>query len=126
MCWATNGEQVVGGVDEANVRERLWEVPELTLLPGIIFFGKQPEVVSNGQEALEEEFGLGLAARKGQVVGEPERTGDERSFTCRKPVGRRFGGIAVDETIPHEGSLDGIDGAADPGIGGRKKPYKRD
>ena len=126
MRRATNGEEVVSGVNEPNVRKGLWEVAKLTLLPGIIFFGKKPEVVSNGQQALEQTLGFGLAARENQVVGEPKRAGDERSFTCRKGVGRRFRGVAIDETIPHEGPLDGINCPADPGIGGRKKPYECD
>ena len=47
-------------VDERNVRERLREVANLTLMMRVVLLGKQPNVVAQREQALEQGAGVAL------------------------------------------------------------------
>src|SRR3954453_3905310 len=60
------------GVDEGEVREGLWEVPELAPRDRIVFLRQQPYVVSQVQKALEELSRLFHLSLKCKHIREPE------------------------------------------------------
>src|SRR5260370_18651001 len=64
--------KIVGGIDEANVAERLREVSHLALRPGVIFLRQQPHVTAMRQQTLEHHARLGDTALENQVVNKPE------------------------------------------------------
>jgi hypothetical protein len=54
--------QIERGVDESNVTEGLWKIPEHPSCPRVVFFRKQPDIVAQPQEPLEQGASLGIAA----------------------------------------------------------------
>ena len=64
--------QIVGGVDESNVRKCLREVSNHHFRGGIVLFGEEPEVVTTGYEFVEELLRLFTFADQNQVVDVPE------------------------------------------------------
>src|SRR3954466_5238764 len=52
--------QVAGGVDQADVAERVGRVADLPLRPDVVLLAEQPEVVPQRQQPLEEPLGLVL------------------------------------------------------------------
>ena len=68
------------------MRERLREVAELAALLRIVLLGEQPDVVAQRQQRSKSSLGLVAAALQREVVGEPERAGEERALAGRQPV----------------------------------------
>src|SRR3546814_15407414 len=64
--------QVVAGVDQADMRERLREVAELAAEPRVVLLGEQAEVVAQCEQALEQRLGVAPAADHGVGVGRSE------------------------------------------------------
>ena len=54
--------QIVGGIDQGNMRERLRKVADETLGARIVLLRQQPDVVARPAQALEQLLRLGAAA----------------------------------------------------------------
>src|SRR4051794_26244114 len=65
---AADGGEVPRGVDQADVGERLGEVPELAVGLAVILLGEQADVVANGQEAVVDLPGRVATPLERQVV----------------------------------------------------------
>src|SRR3954447_20054728 len=104
-------DQVVRGVHECQMRERLREVPEQPLLGRVVLLREQADVVREADETIEERTRVVVAAQQLVAVDEPERTGQKDSFTRRKAVDAGVRAIAEDEAVVDELALDRLDGA---------------
>src|SRR5262249_38687855 len=65
--------QVVGRVDQPDVRERLREVAEQPLLVRVVLLRQEAEVVPDAEQPLEERTRLGRAPEKRERIDQPER-----------------------------------------------------
>ena len=61
-----------------------------------------------------------------QVVGQPERAGEERAFGAAQTVAGRRGVVAQDEAVVGEVARDRLDGADHPRVVRRQEPDLRD
>src|SRR5207247_10247980 len=55
-------QHVERGVHECEMRERLREVPEQPLRPGVVLLGQEPEIVCKTDQPLEERVRIVVAA----------------------------------------------------------------
>src|SRR5205085_9016771 len=78
--------QVVCGVDQRHVRERLREVAYLPAQARVVFLRQQPEVVAKLEQALKQLARLVRASEHHVRVGQPEAAGDERDFAGRQTI----------------------------------------
>ena len=117
--------QIVRGIDQADVRQSLRKITHLTPVSPIVFLREQPYVILQSQKRLEQFPRLIIATQYGEIVSEPETARQERPFTGRQAVNTRLCGIALNETILHQLTLDCADGAANPRVVGRQKPDQR-
>src|SRR5262249_6679672 len=69
------GRQVQGGVDQADVRERLREVAQKPAGLRVVLLREQAHVVAQPQQPFEPAAGLGVAALQVQAVSQPEGAG---------------------------------------------------
>src|SRR5262249_12499113 len=106
----------VGAVDERDMREGLWEVPEEELGVGVVLFGEEAEIVAHAQQALEQLCRFVLATIERERIDEPERARQEGAFSRWHAVEMPFGAISEQHAVPREVSLDGLDGAANARI----------
>src|SRR2546429_842472 len=67
--------EIERGVDEPDMAERLREVAQHPPRLRFVFLCKQPDVVAQRQEALEQGASLGVASLQDIVVGQPETAG---------------------------------------------------
>src|ERR1700687_3185971 len=91
MGGAQNPCEIMGCIDQSQMGEGLREVAELPLLGRIVFFGEQPDVVTQRQQTLEERPRVIIATEHRIVVGEPEAAGQEGAFSPGKTVRSRIG-----------------------------------
>src|SRR5690606_28262886 len=123
------GRQPERGVDQRDVAECLREVPDLALVHRVPFLGKQAEVVTKGEQPLEEPAGFVNPADHREVVGHPERAGKEGALVAGQTVDTlllTFGGVPEDESVRRgQLTLDRLDGANDPLVVGRQEAYLR-
>ena len=119
--------QVVGGVDQGHVGEGLGEVAHLALGHGVVFLGQQTEVVAEADQTIEQGVGVVVPADQVEAVGQPEGTGQEGPLVTLQAVhGVGVGGpVAQDEAVLGQVALDGLDGGADPVVGGREETDQR-
>src|SRR5204862_200953 len=90
---------------------------------------EQPEVAPRREQPLEQLLGLLETALQGQIVGEPERAREECTLARRQAVDALVlvvAGIAVDESVAVELSLDRGDRAHHPGVVRRQEADERD
>ena len=87
--WARCSGEGVGGVDEPDVGECLWEVAEQLTGGGVDLFGEQADVVGEADEAFEERACPVQFADLGQALDEPERADGEGSFAAFEAVSAR-------------------------------------
>src|SRR6266853_3663087 len=87
--------EIQGGVDHAEVRQRLGEVAQHLPCIWIEFLGKQPEVVRRFGYAADERLRLIDTAHLGQHVDQPERANDEHALRLMEL--RLFRAVAVKE-----------------------------
>ena len=78
--------QVVGRVDEPDVRERLREVAEQPFRGRVVFLRDQAEVVAEREQPLEEPARLVAPPLHQERVDEPERAREEHAFAARETV----------------------------------------
>src|SRR5262245_21165572 len=64
--------QVVGGVDESDMREGLWEVADQTAGLDVVLFRQQAEVVAQLEQSIEQAFAFLRAPRQDQGIDQPE------------------------------------------------------
>ena len=55
--------QVVGGIDQRDMREGLRKVPNLPSPRDVILLRQQPDIVAKGQQTLEQRLGVALLPR---------------------------------------------------------------
>src|ERR1700691_5951186 len=78
--------EIVGGVDQRDVGKSLRKISELPAKHGIVFLGKQANVVAQTEQTLKQTARLRRAAGHRVVVGEPERTRQERTLARRQSI----------------------------------------
>ena len=45
--------EIVGAIDQGEMRKGLWEISDLPTRSNVIFFGEQADVVAKGDQAFE-------------------------------------------------------------------------
>src|SRR5712692_10850855 len=115
------GHQIVGGVDQRHVGERLGEIAEKALCPRVVFLGQQAEIVAQRQQPLEHRLGFLIATDHRERVREPEAAGQERAFLAGQAVVDPLRPVPQHEPVHHELALDGFDGADDARMGRRQE-----
>ena len=78
--------QVAGGVDEAHVTRTPAGSCRAAAATGSYSSESRPDVVAERQQPLEQLGGLAAAALQGEVVGQPERAGEEGALARRQAV----------------------------------------
>src|ERR1700687_2597440 len=117
--------QVESGVDERDMREGLREVPELTSEARVILLRQKADIVTQGQQALEQFTGFGDAPLQNEVVGEPKAEGEKHPLAGRQPVDYLSGVIATDQPVDDEAALDRRDGSDGAWVCRRQKADQR-
>src|SRR4051812_31059880 len=92
--------EVVRRVHEADVRERLREVPEQASLLRVVLLREQPKVVRDAEQLLEQRARLVLPAQHQERVHEPERGRQEDTLAAGETVHLLLWPISVYETVP--------------------------
>src|SRR6185312_10679692 len=70
--------EIVRGVDQRDVRQRLREIAGLALGRHIVLLGQQAEIVGDRDHAGKQLLRVSELARQHVGIGEPERAGEER------------------------------------------------
>src|ERR1700759_1315295 len=78
--------QVVGGVDQCDVREGLWEVSDLPTEARVVLFCEKSDIVAQRQQTLAELPGLSDTSLQYIVVGQPEAAGQKSPLPGRQAV----------------------------------------
>ena len=65
-------DQVVGRVDEADVRESLWEIADESSLRPIVLLSQQTEVIPHCQESVKQRCGVIDAVEHDIGIGQPK------------------------------------------------------
>src|SRR6266481_2621623 len=113
--------KIIGGIDEANVAERLREVSHLALRPGVIFLRQQPHVVAKCQQTLEHRARLGDTALENQVVNKPEAASDECSLAGRQSIFRFPTVVTEDDPVNQKPLFNCMQSSNNTSIGRRQK-----
>ena len=101
----TPSAQIGGGVDQADVRERLREVADQPAAPvGSYSSESSPTSLRSASSRSKMPPRVVVAAQQGEVVGQPEGAGQERPFARRQAVDGRVGRVAVDEPVASSGA----------------------
>ena len=114
--------EVMRGVDQRDVGQRLREIAGLAPAPESIFLRQQAEIVGDRDHAVEQRLRLVEFARQHMGVGEPQAAGEERALDRLLLLRDLAGIVPQHESVPHHVLLDRRDVSrerADP-IGGRK------
>ena len=112
-----SAREVMGGVDECHVRERLWEVADETTCVGVVLLGQKADVVPQVEQSLEEPSCVIDASHQDIGVRQPEAARQKSSLTARQPVIAAVRVIAEQKSIDEQPPLDRCDGPLDPRIG---------
>src|SRR5689334_5885673 len=118
--------QVVGGVDQGDVREGLRKISDLAREARVEFLGEQSDIVAQRQQTLEELARLVDAPQQGIVVGQPKAAGEKGTFPGRQAVLDLSGVVAHDKTVNEKALLDCLDGSDDARVGRWKEPDERE
>src|SRR5712691_200411 len=113
--------EVMRGVDERDVRERLREVADLAAAARVVLLGQQADVVAQREDPLEQRARLVDAPEQHVRVGEPEAARDEHPFARRQAVLGFTGAVPDDEAVAQQLALDCLDGLFHPRIRRGKK-----
>src|SRR5579862_1043657 len=97
---------IVRRVDERDMAEGLWKIPELAAKSGIVFFGEQADVIAQIEQTQVEFARLLMTAGHPIVVGEPERARNECPLTRRETIDAGLGRIPEHQPFVHEFSFD--------------------
>src|SRR5258708_30818777 len=74
------GAEVMRGIDQRDMGQRLREIAGLTSDAGIEFLRQKSEIVGDRDHAVKQRLRLGDIAGQHMGVGEPQATGDEGAF----------------------------------------------
>ena len=109
-----------------DVREGLGEVAHETLCDRVVLLGEKAEVVAQREQPLEELHRFVVAADEMQVVGQPERTGEEGALATRQSVDvvRLLRVVPAHKTVHREITPDGLHRPHDPGSFGGRNPTR--
>ena len=111
-CRALGPAVVEDRVDQGDVAEGLREVAHEALGLHIILLRDQTDIVADADQPLDQRTRLLAAVQADEVVGIPERAGQERALVAGQPVrGLVLGVVAQHEAVPHQGAADRVDGA---------------
>jgi hypothetical protein len=113
--------QVVGGVDQADVREGFREVPDVPAGRLVVLLREQPEVVPQVEHPLEEPPRFAPATEQDEAVGEPEGAREEGRLSLGQPVDPGARRVPADEAVLQELTLDRFHRPGHAGIGGREE-----
>src|SRR5207248_7027097 len=94
---SVGAREIARGVDQRHVGEGLRKIPEEPSMRRIVLLGEQPDVVAERDEPLEDLARLRAAPLQRQVVGEPERAGEECAFAGWQTIEVGVGRISMDE-----------------------------
>ena len=89
-------QQVMGGVDQADVGEGLGEIAQLAAGARVVLLGQQAEVVAHRQEALEQRRRVVGPVELDVGIGQPEATGQESGLRAGQAVARFVVGLAAE------------------------------
>ena len=64
--------QIMGGVDQRDVREGLRVIADLPSCDWIVFLGEETDIVPQREQSLEQRAGVIMPALQDVVVGEPK------------------------------------------------------
>src|SRR5438067_1136422 len=118
--------QIKRGVDQGHVGKCLWKIPELPLRSRIVFFRKEPEIVSNGKQTLKHLARFFFAANAMKTGSHPERARQKHTFSPRQSVHAFFfGSITKHQTVSHQFALDRFDSSANAFVRKRQESSKR-
>src|SRR5208282_3667357 len=113
--------EIVGRVDQRQMRERLGEIAKLTPIVWVVFLGEQPDVVAQRQETIEQGARVVVSAEHDIIVGQPKAAGQECAFSGGQSVGPFPRVVAQHQSVSHELALYRRDGAPHPRIVRRQK-----
>jgi hypothetical protein len=78
----------------------------------VIFFGKQSQIVPQGQQALEQLLGLIPATEQYEVVDKPKAARKKNTFARQQTIDRVISVIASHESLDREILFHYLDGRA--------------
>jgi hypothetical protein len=108
--------QVVRGIDQSDVRERLRKVSDLASGSGIIFFCQQPDIVAQAQQPLKHRPSVFIATLQDVIVGKPKAASKEGAFVPGQTVDFALGIVAGDKAILEQKLFDSPHGSHDPRV----------
>ena len=117
--------QVVGGVDQRDVREGLRKVADLAGEARVVLLGEESDVVTQRKQVLEKLAGLLDASLQDEIVGQPKAAGQKCPFSGRQAVHQLSGVVPHDETVDDEALLDCFHRSDDTRVGRRKESDER-
>ncbi len=122
------GEEILGGVDEGEVRKGLGEIAGETAEVGVVFFREKTERGAERKQAFEEGEGFVAATEQRETIDEPKGARKERAFAGRETIdtGLLAGVVALHEAVGGELALDRFDGAHDAFVVNREKADQRE
>jgi hypothetical protein len=88
------------------VGECLREVADLPAAGDVVLLGVQAQVVTQGEQPLEQLPRLGLAAVERERLDQPERAGKELALAAGQAVVGNIGRVARDEAVVAEFAAD--------------------
>ena len=101
------------------------KIAQHALLPRIVLFGEQSDIVAQGQQSVEQLFRLLHPADQAIGVHQPEAAGEESAFAGGQAVLRAGCAIALHEPIDEEIAFDRLNRRAHPRIGGGQESNGR-
>src|SRR6266478_1555420 len=113
--------EVLGGIDQCDMRQRLRKIPGLTCHTGIELLRQQAQIVRDRDHAFEQRLRLGDIAGQHMGVGEPEGAGKKRAFDRLRFMRDLAGIVPQHKSIPHHVFLNSGDSAANARIRGGKE-----
>jgi hypothetical protein len=108
--------QIVRGIDQSDVRERLRKVSDLASGSGIIFFCQQSNIVAQAQQPLKHRPSVFIATLQDVIVGKPKAASKKGAFVPGQTVDFALGILARHKAIPQQKVFDGRHGSHDPGV----------
>jgi hypothetical protein len=109
--------EIMRGVDQRDVRQRLREIAGLPAGAGVEFLRQQAEIVGDRHDTVEHDLRLVDITGQHISVGEPQAAGQERALDRLGLVRHLARVVAQHEPVAHHVPLDRIDRAADARIG---------
>jgi hypothetical protein len=100
LGWSIRPRQIMRRVDQSDVGERLWEIPDLAAGSRIVFLRQQSNIVAQIEKPLEHHARVGIPALQDVVVGEPKAASKESAFIPRQAIDSAGCVVARNKAIP--------------------------